>query len=155
MNILALEYNIEHQALEVYVAGCTRHCPGCHNPETWSFDQGKACVHLFRRIERILQLGVVKQIWVMGGEPLDQPMPSLLAFLMNSLIQSVENIVLWTGYEEADVPEEIFEFVDAIKVGGYEKDTLGSLELVPGGTDVPVELASCNQGFIEGLRGCA
>ena len=24
----------------VFVQGCSHHCPGCHNPETWDFDGG-------------------------------------------------------------------------------------------------------------------
>ena len=24
----------------VFVQGCWRHCPGCHNPQTWDFDAG-------------------------------------------------------------------------------------------------------------------
>ena len=25
----------------LWVAGCSHHCKGCHNKETWSFDYGK------------------------------------------------------------------------------------------------------------------
>ena len=26
--------------LSLFVSGCTRHCPGCFNPETWDFGYG-------------------------------------------------------------------------------------------------------------------
>jgi anaerobic ribonucleoside-triphosphate reductase activating protein len=27
--------------LTFFTQGCSHHCPGCHNPETWDFDGGK------------------------------------------------------------------------------------------------------------------
>ncbi|MCF0115189.1 MAG: 4Fe-4S cluster-binding domain-containing protein, partial [Erysipelotrichaceae bacterium] len=27
--------------VSLFVSGCTHHCKGCFNPETWSFEDGK------------------------------------------------------------------------------------------------------------------
>ena len=32
IRIIGSEINLRHSALEVYVSGCIRDCPGCHNP---------------------------------------------------------------------------------------------------------------------------
>ena len=31
----------EGMNVSFFVQGCPIHCPGCHNPQTWSFDGGK------------------------------------------------------------------------------------------------------------------
>ena len=56
----------------LWVAGCTHHCEGCHNPETWDFNGGKpfdeaAKEELFRR----LSLDYIKGITFSGGDPVD------------------------------------------------------------------------------------
>ena len=32
--------NGEGIRVSLFVAGCTRHCKGCFNPQTWDFDAG-------------------------------------------------------------------------------------------------------------------
>ena len=31
----------EGVCVSFFTQGCPHHCPGCHNPETWSFNGGK------------------------------------------------------------------------------------------------------------------
>ncbi len=56
----------------LWTQGCHRHCPGCQNPETWSFDSGmlvdveevKAILRWYKG-----QAGIT----FCGGEPFEQP----------------------------------------------------------------------------------
>lgn len=56
----------------LWTQGCHRHCPGCQNPETWSFDSGmlvdvdevKATLRWYKG-----QAGIT----FCGGEPFEQP----------------------------------------------------------------------------------
>ena len=41
MNIIQTQYTLKRKSLEIYKSGCRGpHCKGCHNPETWEFNQG-------------------------------------------------------------------------------------------------------------------
>lgn len=55
----------------IFCQGCPHHCPGCHNPETWAFDQGQD-------FEETRILDIVKGnplchgVTFSGGEPFAQ-----------------------------------------------------------------------------------
>ena len=42
LTIIGSQLNPAHDALEIYVSGCRRGCPGCHNPEAQAFGKGKS-----------------------------------------------------------------------------------------------------------------
>lgn len=53
----------------VYLAGCRHQCPGCHNPESWSFDAGVP-MSVDDLVERIRQADM--NVTLSGGDPLYQ-----------------------------------------------------------------------------------
>lgn len=121
MNILASEYNLKHQALEVYVAGCMRKCPGCHNPETWGFNQGTSASAWLQQNRWKLVQPIVHRVWILGGEPLDQPMPDLIRF-MRTVGGLVPEVWLFTSYEAELIPENVLKLCTVIKTGAYRED---------------------------------
>lgn len=86
-----------------FTQGCDKHCPGCHNPETWDFDGGYTFTQttLDSIIHAIQANGIQRNFCIMGGEPLH---PNNL-FLTDLLITEVKKhfpkikIYIWTGYE--------------------------------------------------------
>lgn len=113
-----------------FVQGCARHCPGCHNPETWDFDGGYEFTQetLNKILDALKANGVQRNFAVMGGEPLH---PDNL-FLTNLVISEVRKkypdikIYLWTGYlykDLIDKPEKllqnIFDNIDVLIDGPY------------------------------------
>lgn len=141
MNIIATDFTLKHGALEVYLAGCNRRCPGCHNPETWDFNQGDEW--RMQAEERYLMMRLMTpltdKIWIMGGEPLDQDLKELEA-LLDFCAHARKPIWLWTSYELEDIPNSILARVQYVKTGRYMAD-------VPGYTDpeTGINLASGNQ----------
>ena len=85
-----------------FTQGCSRHCPGCHNPETWDFNGGYEFTQetLNNIIKALKANGVQRNFCVMGGEPLN---PENL-FLTDLIITEVKKhypdikIYVWTGY---------------------------------------------------------
>lgn len=53
----------------VYCAGCRHACPGCHNPETWSFQAGES-VPVDEIFERLAEIG--NNVTFSGGDPMYQ-----------------------------------------------------------------------------------
>ena len=87
--------------VSLWTQGCPHHCKNCHNPETWSFDQGKEFT--YETIEKIIKMlnseDVHKNLSILGGEPLvyrNLPMLSKLVSQVKSRTNA--KIWIWTGY---------------------------------------------------------
>ena len=113
-----------------FVQGCSQHCPGCHNPQTWDFDGGYEFTQetMNSIIKALNANGVQRNFCVMGGEPLH---PNNL-FLTNLVINEVRKkypdikIYLWTGYLYKDLIDKqekllqnIFDNIDVLIDGPY------------------------------------
>lgn len=89
----------------VWVAGCSHCCKGCHNPQTWDYNQGEE--DIWGKLVEKLSLPYIKGVTFSGGDPLSQDEKSLKQLL--TLIEKVKtmfpekDIWLFTGdvYEEA------------------------------------------------------
>lgn len=99
-----------------YVQGCWRHCPGCHNPETWDYEGGKEfTMDTLREIyEAIAANGIHRNFCIMGGEPLSKDNLFLTELVINEVKKVFPDIkiYLWTGYtyeELLDKHEKILQ----------------------------------------------
>ena len=89
----------------VWVAGCSHCCKGCHNPQTWDYNQGVEDV--WDELMEKLSLPYIKGVTFSGGDPLSQSDANLKQLLV--LIGRIKttfpdkDIWLFTGdvYEEA------------------------------------------------------
>jgi len=144
MNILSIQHSLKHKALEIYVAGCAGnpHCEGCHNPESWDFNQGtpwRDCLDEIReKCKHHPRL--IKNIWILGGEPLDQDVAELTHML--SLLHYELRLPIWlfTRYEINEIPSVVAEHCDYIKCGRYLP-----AQATQNHEQYGVELASANQ----------
>lgn len=116
-----------------FVQGCSQHCPGCHNPQTWDFDGGYEFTQdtMNNIIKALNANGVQRNFCVMGGEPLH---PDNL-FLTNLVISEVRKkypdikIYVWTGYLYEDLLakhekllQNIFSNIDFVIDGPFIKE---------------------------------
>ncbi len=118
----------------LFVQGCKRGCDGCHNPKTWDANKGKEVI-IEEIIEELENKCRNKNLTISGGEPLLQ-YPAIL-----DLVKKLHdfNITLYTGFEIKDVPEEILNHINYIKVGNYIKEQR---------TTINPYIGSKNQRFI-------
>ena len=148
MNIMATQYTLDNQSLEIYIAGCSGspHCEGCHNPESWNFDIGeKYDYSYFIKIKNKIKDfdSLIKNIMIFGGEPLDQDIEELENFL-SDLKSLSKPIWLFTRYDFDEIPNKIIDLVDYIKTGRYIKE-LKTFDNIHFG----INLASNNQKIIK------
>ena len=54
----------------IYCAGCRHACPGCHNPQSWSFDGGREMT--VEQIMRIIEADPYANVTFSGGDPMYQ-----------------------------------------------------------------------------------
>ena len=142
MNILATQYSLQKKALEIYLAGClgAPHCKNCHNPESWNFNQG---TNYLKETNNILQKitdfnSLIDNIYILGGEPLDQPFDKLTN-LLTTLKSKNKDIWLFTRYEIEEIPWYILKLTDYVKCGRYIEEYKSAVN------HYGVELASTNQ----------
>jgi len=153
MKVAGYTFNPKHMVMEVYVSGCTPpHCMGCHNPETWDFNYGRDVEDIYCLLHKeVSTLGkLVKGWWIMGGEPLDQDLPSLKEFLYE--LNGIHNgyMMLFTKYDYSKMSlaqrQIIHEWFKYVKHGRYNSSYPPSIVEVNG---VPLTLASNNQYIVE------
>lgn len=129
MRILATQYTLATKSLEIYLAGCSGnkngcHCEGCHNPESWDFNNGEVYnkTYLLKICEKINSFDkLIQNIMIFGGEPNDNDKSELKSFLFD-LKQFQKPIWLFTRYYKEELPKFEFELCDYIKCGEYNKD---------------------------------
>jgi len=148
MNILGTQYTLEHKSLDIYIAGCSGnpHCTNCHNPESWSFNQGvKYDEKYFESIKNKVNNfnSLINNIMIFGGEPLDQNLDELIHLIFD--IKSLNKKVwLFTRYDFDNIPQHIIELCDYIKTGRYIPELSCDDNIQYG-----ITLATSNQKIIE------
>lgn len=119
----------------IYLAGCTHYCKGCHNPESWNFNQGEPVTDTV--IERIrLEIAanpLLSGITISGGDPFDSP--DGLLEILEGLAPLQKNIWVYTGYTLEEILASGHEsklkalrYIDMLVDGEYKqelRDTTG------------------------------
>lgn len=112
----------------VFAQGCKHKCPGCHNPETHSFDGGEL-VTVESIIEKAKRNPLLDGITFSGGEPFEQA--EAFAVLAREMRKLNLDIMTYTGYTYEYIEknlskhsgwEELLNETDILVDGRYEED---------------------------------
>lgn len=121
MNIASTQYNLKNKAIEIYLSGCTLKCKGCHNYDIWDFNKGKYWTEYKEKVEEYCNNILVDNIWILGGEPLQQEKDDLKQLLL-IIKKSKKDIMLWTGFNEKNIFNLLgdnIKLIDYIKIGKF------------------------------------
>lgn len=87
--------------VSLFVSGCTHHCKGCFQPETWDFEYGELfSEETQNEIIEALKPDYIKGLTLLGGEPFEpENQKELLPFLKKiKKIYPKKDIWCYTGY---------------------------------------------------------
>lgn len=104
----------------IFLQGCEHYCKGCHNPETWSKEDGVE-LDIYELANQLKDSK--NHMTISGGEPLLQY--SEVLRLMNLLNRSKgTRFWLYTGFKYDEIPpeylEELAKYVDVLVDGQFE-----------------------------------
>lgn len=113
----------------LFVSGCTHHCKGCFQPETWNFENGEPFTEDNQSyiIEKS-QSKYIAGLTLLGGDPLDN-VDGILPLLKKyrETFGNTKTIWLWTGYlfEEVVKNEQmakVLPYLDVLVDGDFKEE---------------------------------
>ena len=93
--------NGEGVRVSLFVSGCTHHCPGCFNQDTWAFDYGREYTEeTEEEILNALAPDYINGLSLLGGEPFEPQNQEVLVGLLRKVKERYpkKNIWCYSGY---------------------------------------------------------
>ena len=116
----------------LFVSGCTHHCKGCFQPETWNFDYGERYTKETEdEINESLRPDYVDGITLLGGEPFEPENQRELVKLLRRIKKELPQKTVWSfsgyTYEEltgdsravCEVTNEMLSMLDVLVDGEF------------------------------------
>lgn len=119
--------------ISLFVSGCPHHCPGCFNPETWSYDYGEPFAE--QEVEKIigmLDAPYIQGLSLLGGEPLAPKNQAAVLDLSKQVKGKLPGKDIWcyTGYLYEDLldgrvgehSQELLSYMDVLVDGRFREE---------------------------------
>lgn len=87
--------------VSLFVSGCRHHCKGCFNPETWSFQYGKAYTpEVQEKLLEAMDKEYIRGLTLLGGEPFEPENQEALIGLLKAVRARYPKKSVWcySGY---------------------------------------------------------
>ena len=147
--------------VSLFVSGCTHHCKGCFNEETWNFKYGEPFTEKTEeQILKLLEPSYVRGLTVLGGEPMEYVNQKELLPFLKKVKENYPKKTIWcyTGYvyekdllgrmiQKWKITKEILELIDVLVDGPFIEEQKDITLLFRGSAnqrliDVPQSLAA-------------
>lgn len=122
--------------VSLFVSGCTHHCKGCFNPETWDFSYGSPYTE--ETEQTVLDAcapDYIRGLSLLGGEPMEPEHQKALLPLLRRFKERFPNKSVWcySGYDyERDmlsgqlgdwsVTKEMLSLIDVLVDGEFHQE---------------------------------
>lgn len=117
----------------LFVSGCTHHCKGCFQPETWDFSYGdEFTCDTEKELMEALEPDYIHGITLLGGEPFEPENQRVLVGFIRRVKEKypTKNVWCYTGYlldEEllkpsrarCEVTDEMLSYIDVLVDGEF------------------------------------
>lgn len=122
--------------VSLFVSGCTNHCEGCFQPETWDFNYGNDFTEeTENRILEMLAPDYICGLTVLGGEPFEPENQRVLVDFLRKVRRKYPEKRIWcfTGFTlemletegthcHCEVTEEMLLLIDVLVDGRFDKN---------------------------------
>lgn len=122
--------------VSLFVSGCTHHCKGCFNPQTWDFTFGREYdITTEREILKALEPGYIEGLTLLGGEPMEPVNQRELLTLVKKVkkLYPQKNVWCYTGYvletellsanrARCECTDELLSYIDVLVDGEFVED---------------------------------
>ena len=118
--------------VSLFVSGCTHHCPGCFNSDTWDFTYGEPFTpQTEREIIDLMAPEYISGISLLGGEPMEVQNQRVLLPLLRKIKAQYPAKTVWcysgyvleelTGISRArcEVTDELLSLIDVLVDGRF------------------------------------
>jgi anaerobic ribonucleoside-triphosphate reductase activating protein len=119
----------------LFVSGCTHHCKGCFQPQTWAFDYGQPYTKETEdQLISLLSPSYIRGLTLLGGEPMEPDNQRALLPLLRRVRAELPKKDIWcysgytldelTGVSRArcEVTDELLSLIDVLVDGEFVEE---------------------------------
>ncbi|MCQ2558978.1 MAG: anaerobic ribonucleoside-triphosphate reductase activating protein [Oscillospiraceae bacterium] len=117
----------------LFVSGCTNHCKGCFQPETWSFEYGQEFTkETEEQLLKMLRPEYVDGLTLLGGDPFEPRNQAALLPFLRRVRQELPNKSIWAysgflyeemlkegSYVRCEATDEMLSLIDVLVDGPF------------------------------------